>query len=73
MEVGGQLYAPAALAPGKEPITRWIGGSVDLSLSESGEENRINFLPCLCGELNLGCLVCSLVTFLPELNRFQQY
>jgi hypothetical protein len=30
MEVSGQLHAPAALPPGKEPPgSRWVGGSVD--------------------------------------------
>jgi len=29
--VSGQLHAPAALPPGKEPpVTHWIGGWVDL-------------------------------------------
>jgi len=28
MEVSGQLHAPAALPPGKEPVTHWIGGWV---------------------------------------------
>jgi hypothetical protein len=28
MEVSGQLHAPAALPPGENPSTRWIGGWV---------------------------------------------
>jgi hypothetical protein len=30
MEVSGQLYASAALPPGKDPLTYCIGGWVDL-------------------------------------------
>jgi hypothetical protein len=28
MEVGGQLHAPVALTPGRDPSTHWIGGHV---------------------------------------------
>jgi hypothetical protein len=28
MRVGGQLHAPAALTPGKRPVTHFIGGWV---------------------------------------------
>jgi len=31
MEVSGQLHAPAAVSPGKNPGTYWVGGWVDPS------------------------------------------
>jgi hypothetical protein len=29
MEVSGQLHAPAALSPGKQPLVHWIRGCAD--------------------------------------------
>jgi hypothetical protein len=39
--VSGQLHAPAALPPGKEPqVPHWIGGWVDLRASLDDLEKR---------------------------------
>jgi hypothetical protein len=41
MEVSGQLHAPAALPPGKEPPgAHWIGGWVDLRAGLDDLEKR---------------------------------
>jgi hypothetical protein len=32
MELSGQVYAPAALPPGKNPLTHWVGRWVGMSL-----------------------------------------
>jgi hypothetical protein len=39
MEVSGQIYAPAALPSGREPLDRRLGGPQSRS-GRGGEENR---------------------------------
>jgi hypothetical protein len=47
-EVSGQLHAPAALLPGKQPSTHWIGGWLGPRASLDDLEKRKFFtLPAL--------------------------
>jgi hypothetical protein len=68
MEVTGQLHAPVALYPGKEPLgTRLIGGWVGLRAGLDAVARRKIAGPCW--ELNPSLVVRSLVTTLTELPR----
>jgi hypothetical protein len=41
LEVSDQIYSPAALPPGKEPLgTQWIGGWVELGAGLDDVEKR---------------------------------
>jgi hypothetical protein len=54
MKVSGQLHAPTALLPGKEPpiLIKWEGGLPQSRSRSGGEEkiSRIGFgkVPCFC-------------------------
>ena len=50
MELSGQLHAPAALLPGKNPGTRWMSGWVGLRDGVDGfREEEVS---CLCRDSN---------------------
>jgi hypothetical protein len=52
MEVSGQLHAPAALPPGKNLVTHWIGSCVGPSAGMDVKDKEE--LPCLYRDLQLG-------------------
>jgi hypothetical protein len=70
MEVSGQLHAPAALSPGKEPRHPfdWRLDGRQSRFGHGGEEKKKSF-HCPRWELNPGRSARTLISILTELPR----